>query len=291
MKACARGIARPEKAGPGPARGCAAVSQPGPRTRPFRAAPSPRPAHGNASVMRTALHVVEARSGQFVGINNINSLASPASPSPAPPMATVFAEWDGQRRGVRGTPATIDELTTAVRTAFGWSTEPLLKFSVLLLPPAQTALSEPRRGAASQRRGVCARVEAFAPARCGALSASRCTGSVAVSSAAIVCARRDMLAAAPLVAAEGHESSAEAAHARAADNAARAASAEGAGVGAPPACGAVDARVRAMALCILAFVRTVVCVSHCVSRTNVNSGWTRTTTPFRCLPTPSWPRP
>ena len=202
-------------------------------------------------------------------------------------MATVFAECDGQRRGLRGTPATIEELTAAVRTAYGWSTEPLLKFSVRILPPAQTALSEPRRGAASQRRGVRARVEAFAPARCGALSASRCTGSVAVSIAAIVCVRRDMLAAAPLVAAEGHESSAEAAHA----SAARAAGAEGAGTGAPPACGAVDARVRAMALCILAFVRTVVRVSHCVSRTNVNSGWTRTTTPFGCLPTQSWPRP
>lgn len=63
-------------------------------------------------------------------------------------MVTVFAEWDGQRRGLRGTPATIDELTAAVRTAYGWSTEPLLKFSVRLLLPAQTALSEPRRGAA-----------------------------------------------------------------------------------------------------------------------------------------------
>ena len=127
-------------------------------------------------------------------------------------MATVFAEWDGHRRGLRDTPATIQDLTSAVRTAYGWSTEPLLKFSVRLLPPEQTALSESRRGAAGAafQAFAPARVEAFAPAQCSALSlimsTSRHTGSVAASVAVspqplTSITRRDLLATAPLIAA------------------------------------------------------------------------------------------
>jgi hypothetical protein len=48
-------------------------------------------------------------------------------------MATLFASWDGQRRGLRGKPATVQELTAAVRTAYGWSADALLQFSVRLL--------------------------------------------------------------------------------------------------------------------------------------------------------------
>jgi hypothetical protein len=101
---------------------------------------------------------------------------APRTRSPDPPMATVFAEWDGHRRGLRDTPATIQDLTSAVRTAYGWSTEPLLKFSVRLLPPEQTALSESRRGAAGAafQAFAPARVEAFAPARPRAAPARSC---------------------------------------------------------------------------------------------------------------------
>jgi hypothetical protein len=51
--------------------------------------------------------------------------------------ATVFACWDGQKRALRGTPATVQELAAAVRAAHGWSEGALLQFSVSI-PPAQT---------------------------------------------------------------------------------------------------------------------------------------------------------
>jgi len=44
-------------------------------------------------------------------------------------MPTLFASWEGQRRGLRGTPATVHELAAAVRTAYGWSADALLQFS------------------------------------------------------------------------------------------------------------------------------------------------------------------
>ena len=44
-------------------------------------------------------------------------------------MPTLFASWEGQRRGLRGTPATVQELAAAVRNAYGWSADALLQFS------------------------------------------------------------------------------------------------------------------------------------------------------------------
>ncbi len=48
--------------------------------------------------------------------------------------ATVFACWDGQKRALRGTPTTVQELAAAVRAAHGWSEGALLQFSVSISP-------------------------------------------------------------------------------------------------------------------------------------------------------------